>query len=220
MKLIWLIVTFFGLLINGPFPPWVQTQTKLPHEKLVALMTYNFVPLEISGGKTAGVTVASAVVVGDDLVLTCSHVLEPKKDIYAFSRKFGLRLKVVAIDKKHDLMLLRFPIKIFRPNFKLARSMKVGERVFQYGNAFGLMGAYKELSVSGEYNSEIDFYFPTFIGGDSGSAIYNEYGEVVGLVKASFVDTEHAQGLGVAISADTIRDFLNKNLSAGANARK
>jgi S1-C subfamily serine protease len=152
-------------------------------------------------------------------ILTNKHVAPDRGD-YLFVWKDGksYRAEWVAADSEADLALIRIRAKL--PAAKLAGAVpKVGEECQQWG----FPGAGRMRAKSGQARErgsvkdtsykETDKYDPLIVGyqaehGESGSGVFNEAGELVGVCYRLFVD--HPGYAGCVRLAD-VRRFLEAN---------
>lgn len=119
----------------------------------------------------------SGVFIGPELLLTASHCLEMGQ----LSRINGLPTRARAIrhdGQDHAVVVVDYPNRHWttvNPDFRQ------GQRVFMYGNPAGRTDILRRGYIAGR---DADFiYLDMQIGGgDSGAAVFNDRGEVVGLV--------------------------------------
>lgn len=133
--------------------------------------------------------------------------------------------KIVAHEKRKDLALLQvlgsIPQHTYTPVLPDKRSVTRGETVYIVGNPNGLDATVVEGIVSsvsrsfkppfaeGQWLDLIQFSGGV-AGGNSGGALYNIRGELVGVPAARF----GANHLGLAIPASTVREFLKGHCQA------
>lgn len=133
--------------------------------------------------------------------------------------------EIVAEDPKRDLAVLRIRGPI--PNIQASQilpegdSITRGEQVFIVGNPLGedaTLGAgivshlnrVLQFEQGGDRFSMIQ-HSAGSAGGNSGGALYNSRGQIIGVPTASYTGAPH---LGFAIPATTIREFLRENCFA------
>jgi S1-C subfamily serine protease len=158
------------------------------------------------------------------LILTNNHVIgnaQPGNISVTLSDKHQYKAKVEAVDKGHDLALLR----INAPNLvpaKLAESssgLVVGQRVYAIGNPFGLSGTMTRGIISairtirGGENDLIEGAIQTDASvnpGNSGGPLLNSRGEVIGITTMIASNgAEQSAGIGFAIPIDTAKAVLD-----------
>lgn len=150
------------------------------------------------------------------LVATNAHVIDgarrvgveihPREKLYA--------AEVVATDAAHDLALLRVGAPRPLDPVELGRSKSVspGDEVFAIGNprnlnltlSDGLVSAFRQ---TGEYGKAIQISAP-ISSGSSGGALFNVYGEVVGVTTSS---VSEGQNLNFAVPVARLRSFARRN---------
>ena len=174
----------------------------------------------------------SAVVVSEDgYLLTNNHVIEGADEIYV-SLADGRRAiaDVVGADAETDLAVLRVPLRT--PEVITAAdlsALRVGDAVLAIGNPFGIGQTVSQgiVSALGRYFSEATLNpYLDFIQtdaavnpGNSGGALVNTRGELVGLNTMIFSSTGANQGIGFAIPATVALDVLNQIVATGAVER-
>jgi len=160
----------------------------------------------------------SGILIGNDLVITCYHVLVGmpvstikimKQDGKAIESRTDC--KILKFDKEHDLLLIKVnppfrgdPIKVaaYEPN--------TGEDIIFAGhNALQLPRMrFAKMLVSPKGIMLFPVYF-----GDSGGGVFNYNGELIGIVSViTQVQESHALHntfIGYAIPLDILRGFLN-----------
>jgi S1-C subfamily serine protease len=129
---------------------------------------------------------------------------------------------VIALDKDHDLALIRVDFQS-APKHKIAHisthKLLVGSDVQIVGHQIGLNWSYtngiiagirsfvagtKELGINGPF---IQISGPIWHG-NSGGGVFNPDGELIGIV--SFISA-NAPNIGFAIATDSVEQFISKN---------
>ncbi len=139
----------------------------------------------------------SGVVIEDYFVLTCFHL-----DHEFFVD--GLPAKVVKVHPMLDLVYLKTTQK-FPEKTQLAKVITVGERVFIVGYANGVKH-FLEGRIS-RIDENIIWVDSKVIKGLSGGGVFNELGELIGIVSGGY---GYPDMLLVAINFLAIKKFLNK----------
>jgi S1-C subfamily serine protease len=149
--------------------------------------------------------------------ITENEVIEVGKEPSAWHMS-----KVVAFDEKHDLALLEAVGKAV-PSHRVAKLAKatpeVGETVHIVGQTIGMYWTYIQGNVSAYRGKDMvkgkdsegpwmQVSSPMFYG-NSGGGAFNDYGELVGI--ADWI--KRAPEMGFFVHLDTIRSFLDSNLS-------
>ncbi len=132
--------------------------------------------------------------------------------------------EIVAHDKKRDLALLRFkqdtiPMTLSSPLLPDGVDLVRGETVITVGNPVLLEASIvrgeissltRQLEVGGEKRDYIQMSGGIF-GGNSGGALYNEKGQLIGVPAAKSGATDF---IGFAIPIQSIKDVLKQNCLA------
>jgi len=149
-------------------------------------------------------------------VLTAAHCFSlPNTNIwvkdYEGVTHTGVLLK---IDPEHDLALVAVQAKHPHRRVRLARSIRVGEKVIVVGSPLGL-----SFLVSEGIVSLLHAHYPGFKSlylihtaminpGSSGGGAFNENGELIGVNTMSLGGMFGWAGISMAVSVEDIRSFL------------
>lgn len=168
-------------------------------------------------------SLGSGVIVSPDgLVLTTFHVVANASDIQiALADGRVTRASLIGRDRETDLALLKIegsqlPAARFAPEGRL----QVGDVVLAIGNPFGIGQRVTMGIVSATGNNQLDLLgYDDFIqtdaainDGNSGGALVNAAGELVGINTAVF---RFGEGIGFAVPAPIARRVLDQLLSQG-----
>jgi serine protease Do len=148
-------------------------------------------------------------------IVTNNHVVENAKEIIVtLQNEKDYRAKVVGLDKKTDLALIKIEAEENLPVAPLGDSNKlgVGEWVVAIGNPFGLaetvtagiVSAKGRVIGAGPYDDFIQTD-ASINPGNSGGPLFNFWGEVVGINTAIFAT---GQGIGFAIPINLAKELL------------
>jgi serine protease Do len=159
----------------------------------------------------------------DGYIITNFHVIEGETEISVevyrqtdgqLSRDTYKQVKIIAINKFHDLALLHIEDKA-APKFKFinlgsADSLTVGDSVFAIGSPLGLERTVTQGIISTktrELEGELYLQTSTQINpGNSGGPLFNMAGEVVGVTNMKIT---FGEGLGFAIPVELVKSFLD-----------
>ncbi len=151
-------------------------------------------------------------------VMTNHHVIEGKRDVRVVlpdgrSAPAGL----VGTDQETDLALLKIDLPDL-PRLSLGRSdiLQVGDVVLAIGNPFSIGQTVTQGIVSGIGRGELGLsQFESFIQtdaainlGNSGGALVNARGELVGINTAFFSRRYDSEGIGFAIPVNLVRGVM------------
>jgi len=165
---------------------------------------------------------ASAVVIDDDgYLVTNYHVFEdePTEIRVQFSDGRIAEPEIVGFDAETDLALLRVALPDLQP-IKLARTdeLRIGDVVLAIGNPYGLSTSVTQGIVSATGRNLYQLVtFANFIqtdaainAGNSGGALVNSLGELVGINAAVLVQDTGTEGIGFAIPVDLVRGVVEE----------
>jgi serine protease Do len=159
----------------------------------------------------------------DGYLITNFHVIEGETEISVevylqrdgqLDRETYKRVKIIAINKFHDLALLQIEDK-GAPKFKSvtlgsADALSVGDGVFAIGSPLGLERTVTQGILSTKTRQlEGELYLQTSTQinpGNSGGPLFNLAGEVVGVTNMKIT---FGEGLGFAIPVELVKGFLD-----------
>jgi serine protease Do len=159
----------------------------------------------------------------DGFLITNFHVIEGETEISVevyrqtdgnLDREIYRKVKIVAINKFHDLALLQIQDKN-APKFKYVTlgnsdALSVGDTVFAIGSPLGLERTVTQGILSTKTRQlEGELYLQTSTQinpGNSGGPLFNLAGEVVGVTNMKIT---FGEGLGFAIPVELVKSFLD-----------
>jgi serine protease Do len=159
----------------------------------------------------------------DGYLITNFHVIEGETEISVevyhqrdgqLDRETYKQVKIIAINKFHDLALLRIEDK-GAPKFKAVTlgssdGLNVGDGVFAIGSPLGLERTVTQGILSTKTRQlEGELYLQTSTQinpGNSGGPLFNLAGEVVGVTNMKIT---FGEGLGFAIPVELVKSFLD-----------
>ena len=177
-----------------------------------------------------GVSTGSGIVMSaDGYIITNYHIIEGCSEAWVSTLVDGGAYEALLVGYAADLdiAVLKVDAQDLTPaRFGSSRSLKVGENVYALGNPLGyLYGSFTEGIVSAlGRNINVGGYDMTLIqtsaalnSGNSGGALLNTAGQVVGITSAKVAsDTDVvAEGLGLAIPISDVRGCINSILACG-----
>jgi serine protease Do len=163
----------------------------------------------------------------DGYIVTNDHVVDHATEVtITTSDGKSMPAKVIGIDSKTDLALLKaqgdnFPYVNFA-----AQAPRVGDWVIAVGNPFGLGGTVTAGIVSargrdigsGPYDDFLQIDAPVNHG-NSGGPTFNAEGEVVGVNTAIFSPSGGSVGIGFAIASDVVKNVVDQLKANGSVTR-
>ena len=171
----------------------------------------------------------SGVIVSDKgYILTSHHVVESVDQIeVALSDSRKVPAKVVGTDPKTDLAVLKIDVqKLPAITFARAEQLRVGDVVLAIGNPFGVGQTVTFGIVSGLGRNLGIATFENFIQtdaaihpGNSGGALVDGRGDLVGINTAIYSQTGASMGIGYAIPVSIARQVMEQIIAQGSVTR-
>jgi serine protease Do len=204
---------------NGPFySATTKTSPARDVSSLVKQIGEAVVQVRTPGGLGSGFFINE-----DGYLITNFHVIEGETEISVevylqhngqLDRETYKQVKIIAINKFHDLALLQIEDKD-APKFKpvtlgSADALNVGDGVFAIGSPLGLERTVTQGILSTKTRQlEGELYLQTSTQinpGNSGGPLFNLAGEVVGVTNMKIT---FGEGLGFAIPVELVKSFLD-----------
>jgi Do/DeqQ family serine protease len=174
-------------------------------------------------------SLGSGVVVSPDgYVLTNNHVIgNARAEVTVLlPDKRELRAKVVGVDEDTDIAVLKVDARNL-PTLPWGDSSKlrVAEWVLAIGNPFGLLSQTVTLGIVSATGRSLEGRLATYEDfiqtdaainrGNSGGALINARGELVGINTAIFSETGGYQGIGFAVPSNLVRHVMEELITHG-----
>lgn len=182
-----------------------------------------------------GYSMGSGIVVTENgYIVTNYHVIEGsfRLSVMLLSDRTVHEAALVGYDKELDLAVLKAEGMGFAPaEFGNSDELEVGNDVYAIGNPMGyLYGAMTDgiVSVLDDRVAQLDYpgrliqTSAALNSGNSGGALVDSYGRVVGITYAKVTGIHNdtvAEGLGLAIPMADARPYLNRIFRTGSSAR-
>ena len=161
-------------------------------------------------------------------ILTCAHVISDSGIEAVIQLEDGTRYDadIVGYDARTDIGVLRIEATgLPAAEFGDSDSLKVGSTVYAIGNPGGsaLFGTFTDGKVSAigrNITSSIGYdmvciqHNAAISPGNSGGALINEYGQVIGINSAKIAATEY-EGIAFSIPITQAQDIINKVIAYG-----
>ena len=164
---------------------------------------------------------ASAVIIDPEgYLVTNYHVVMEATEIRVRLADGRLTIPIiVGVDAETDLALLKLDLGDL-PAIRLAQSerLRIGDVVLAIGNPYGLTTSVTQGIVSATGRSLLNLVtFENFIqtdaainAGNSGGALVNSHGELVGINTAVLAQDPGTEGIGFAIPIDLVRGVVDQ----------
>jgi len=184
------------------------------------MTTANRIQQYIKQGAGSGVIVSE-----DGFIVTNNHVIDgASKIVVKLKSGESFDAKVIATDPKTDLAVIKIDKKgLNAAVFGDSSKIQVGETAIAIGNPLGQLGGTVTAGIISALDREIliDNETMTLLQtdasvnpGNSGGALVNIYGEVIGIVNAKSFG-EDIEGLGFAIPSNTVKKVVNDLINYG-----
>ncbi|MEL6753182.1 MAG: Do family serine endopeptidase [Pseudomonadota bacterium] len=177
-------------------------------------------------------SLGSGVIVGEDgVVVTNNHVIDGATEltvVLADRRQYTAEL--VLADERTDLAVLRIDTggeALPTLDFADTRDLAVGDLVLAIGNPFGVGQTVTSGIISATARTDVGisdyaFFLQTDAAvnpGNSGGALINTKGELVGVNTAIFSRSGGSNGIGFAIPAEMVRRVVDAAINEGMIVR-
>ncbi|MBR0415159.1 MAG: trypsin-like peptidase domain-containing protein [Clostridia bacterium] len=174
----------------------------------------------VTSGAGSGVIISK-----DGYVVTNNHVIADAQDI-TVTLKSGKEYtaKLVGTDEKTDIAVLKIDAKDLTPaTYGDSSAVAVGEQIIVVGNPLGSLGGSVTTGIISATDREITVEKSTMTllqidaavnPGNSGGALFNLKGELVGVVNAKY-SSEEVEGLGFAIPINTAKATIEDIIEYG-----
>ena len=170
---------------------------------------------------------SGVIVRADGYILTNNHVVEGSQQIQVeLTDKRVFLAKVIGIDPESDLAVIKIEGDAFPAiAFADSQALQVADVVLAIGNPFGVFGNTVTMgivSALGRTQVSESSPFESFIQtdaainqGNSGGALVNTSGELVGINSSIFTRTGDFSGIGFAIPSALARPIMEQLIATG-----
>lgn len=171
------------------------------------------------------------VISSDGYIITNYHVINGVSDISVFfSDGTSYDAQVVGGEEDNDIAVLKIDAQNLRPVvLGDSNAIQIGEHVYAVGNPLGeltftLTGGYvsakdREITTSGGTVMNMIQTDAAINSGNSGGPLFDQYGQVVGIVSAKFSGSSNAsstvEGLGFAIPLNDVKGMVTSIIQNG-----
>ena len=222
------IATPTGEVLSGPEIYGMATQQVVGVATEVTTKGNGYNPF-FSGG-TSSVYGTGFIISEDGYILTNYHVIETAY-INSVAPQIVLRdgtthsARIVGFEATNDVAVLKIEATGLTPvRIGASNAVRVGETIYAVGNpnqldytiTGGIVSALdREVQVDVSGSSITMFQISAAVNsGNSGGPVYNELGQVIGIVSAKYMSTG-TEGLGFAIPIDDAMDIASDLITVG-----
>jgi serine protease Do len=171
-------------------------------------------------------TGSGVIISSDGYIVTNNHVIDSASEIeITLNNKKKYKAELIGTDKESDIALLKINAETDLPYVPFANSdtIKVGEWVLAVGNPYNLTSTVTAGIVSAkgrdlEGNTAIDSFIQTDAAvnpGNSGGALVNTKGELVGINTAISSKTGSFVGYSFAVPSNIVKKIIDDLLEYG-----
>ncbi len=176
-------------------------------------------------------SLGSGVIVGPDgVVVTNNHVIEGADELLVvLSDRREYLAELILADERTDLAVLQIDVETPLPTLPYAdtRTAEVGDLVLAIGNPFGVGQTVTSGIISATARTDVgvsDFAFflqtdAAVNPGNSGGALVNVSGELVGVNTAIFSRSGGSNGIGFAIPSEMVKRVVDAAVNEGTLVR-
>lgn len=215
-------VTLSLLLSSALFAETVSTSAQGKVEDKVVELHITFAPPSTPAVKTSrkllmksktGKAICSGSFISPNgHIITARHCVQDTTEIEVLTNDGQVySADVTAISKNQDLAIIQIG-HLNTPYFKLAESVEKGDTVFILGSPLGLTSLITSGIVA-KLAGDITFLDCTAIPGNSGGPVFNDKGELVGVVSAMVMVLLGPAHISVVQSVDSIKYFIYELVS-------
>ncbi|MGN0621268.1 MAG: S1C family serine protease, partial [Porcipelethomonas sp.] len=192
--------------------------------QIVEIYVYDSSDMLMPVGSGSGI-----IITEDGYIVTNTHVIDSAdKYIVTTSDSEEYEAVLVGRDAKTDIAVIKIDAKGL-PAAVLGNSdeVELGENVVAIGNPAGLTGSVSDGIISGvdrKIRVDATGYEMTCLqtdaaisAGNSGGALVNMYGQIIGITSSKYIDYIHMsyEGLGFAITINEAKPIIEELISTG-----
>ena len=179
---------------------------------------------------TSAASGSGFIISSDGYILTNFHVIESSNSVTVTTYDgTEYDAEIIGYDQSMDIAVLKIDAKELVP-VVLGRSetLNVGDDVIAIGNPLGeltfsltrgvVSALNRQVTLSGNVTMELIQTDCAINSGNSGGALFNMYGEVVGITNAKYSSSSSGasiDNIGFAIPVDDIRDIVDSIITNG-----
>jgi V8-like Glu-specific endopeptidase len=205
-----------SLIITGSVgmipPTYAQTTT---NDEDVTVRVYQLASPAVVSIRAGSATGSGSIIDSKGLVLTNGHVVRNSNTVVVtLANKKQLQGKVISRSRNPDLALIQLQNvtgNLPKINIISSSQVKVGQRAFAIGDPFGQFAGTLTTGIISRIDSDRKLLQTdaAINPGNSGGPLLNSRGELIGVNTLIFTPGEGNVGLGFAINADTVRQFVS-----------
>jgi serine protease Do len=211
-------------MVAGVSPAVVRVVTVRPHQPADSKSGAQVASVAASEG-TDTFTGSGFIIDPAGYIGTNKHVVEGAISVYVVTAD-GVRhaAQIVGMPDKADMALIKIeaPQPLPFVGFGDSDNVRVGDRVFAIGSPFGLDTTVTSGIVSALNRDIMESPFDAYIQtdaainhGNSGGALFNQAGEVIGMTSVIFSPDTGSSGVGFAIPSMSLKFVFDRLMKTG-----
>jgi len=223
----------FAPLVRQASPAVVNVYTRKIVQRRLTMEEFMF-GRRLGGGGQRNVqnSLGSGVIVGSDgVIITNNHVIEGADSfLVVLSDRREYEAELILADERSDLAVLRIDTDgeaLPTLDYADTRGVEVGDLVLAIGNPFGVGQTVTTGIISATARTDVGvsdyaFFLQTDAAvnpGNSGGALVNTAGQLVGVNTAIFSRSGGSNGIGFAIPAEMVRRVVDAAVNEGMIVR-
>jgi serine protease Do len=197
----------------GVIPPTYAQATA--NDEDVTVRVYQLASPAVVSIRAGSATGSGSIIDSKGLVLTNGHVVRSSNSVVVtLANKKQLQGRVISRSRNPDLALIQLQNvtgNLPKINIISSSQVKVGQRAFAIGNPFGQFAGTLTTGIISRIDSDRKLLQTdaAINPGNSGGPLLNSRGELIGVNTLIFTPGEGNVGIGFAINADTVRQFVS-----------
>ena len=219
MKNLFLLILFFGVFFGAQF---VYLENRLQDEREIDFDKVSTSIVTIESVNNRGKSFGSGVIISDDgYIITAFHVLSGNLSTVKISGKSYLA-NLIGFDEYADLAVLKINERDLEYiEFSDDAALQIGQTVYAVGNPYNLGTSVSRgiLSATGRNfgNPYLDIIQTdaAINKGNSGGALVNDRGQLIGLSTSIASTSGGSDGVGFALPSDKILSITNEIIKYG-----
>jgi len=172
---------------------------------------------------------SGVIITQDGYIVTNNHVVDGMDELFiTLSNRITYKAKLIGQDRKSDLAVIKIEEKDLNPiSFFNTDDVNVGDLVFAIGNPFGIGETITQGIVSAKNKNNLGILeYEDFIqtdadinSGNSGGALINSTGALIGINSLSVSRSGENVGLGFSISSNMVKVIVKQLIEKGKYVR-
>lgn len=223
-----------GLTIPLNQPGATESPVEMQPTDLYQAQLDATVSITVYAGKSAAYG-SGVIVTEDGYILTCAHVIEDTEEcVVTLSNDREYKAELVGSDPQTDLAVLKIKEKgLHAATFCDSDEVQVGEAAYAIGDPLGprfkssftngIISGLERIVSSNGYSMNLMQTTAAVNSGNSGGALFNRFGQVIGIVNMKMSNTGYnspaIDNMGFAIPSRTVKRIVEELAKEGTISR-